>query len=130
MEPDSECLTWVGRIHKNEPIMKTTQTKRVWVSVSRYTWALFRSELSKYDRLRNVCGNRACINPYHHENTSEVCRKGHKRTSETFYLKRVLRLDSMGEPIVYIEQSCRLCSRMEGLERYYAGKNKVREESK
>jgi hypothetical protein len=125
MEPDSECLTWVGVMsNKNAPVMKTAQTKRRWVAVCRYTWVMFRSELTKYDKLRNVCGNRACINPYHYENISEVCPNGHKRTPETFFLKGKLRLDSTGELVISVLQNCRLCSRMDSQNRYYAKKNK------
>jgi hypothetical protein len=126
MEPDSECLTWVGRLRlkegssKHTPVMKTTQTKRTWLSVPRYTWGLFRPELSKHDRLRNACGNRACINPYHYENISEVCPEGHKRTPETFYLKKRRRLDPDGQTLVYLEQNCRPCNRLESLERHRA----------
>lgn len=121
IEPDSECLTWIGSLKlkgsKLTPIMKTTQTKRVWVSVPRYTWGLFRPELSKHDKLRNACGNRACINPYHYENISEICPHGHKRTPETFYVKKSTRLGSNGESVVYLEQRCRSCSRLEKLKR-------------
>jgi len=124
IEPDSECLTWIGSLKlkgsKLTPIMKTTQTKRIWVSVPRYTWGLFRPELSKHDKLRNACGNRACINPYHYENISEICPHGHKRTPENFYVKQTKRPGPNGESVAYIEQRCRTCSRVEGLKRSLA----------
>lgn len=125
MEPDSECLFWVGPFNnKNTPVMKTAQTNRRWVAVSRYTWQLVRSKLTKYDKLRNVCGNRACVNPYHYESMSEICSKGHKRTPETFFIKGKPRIDFTGESVISVLQNCRLCSRMESRERYYAKKNK------
>ena len=128
VEPDSECLTWTGRLNTKkgrsdvQPVMKTVYTKGSWHSVARYTWELFRSELPKTDRLRNVCGNPACINPYHYENISKICPNGHKRTPENLVLIEQLWVDASGEPQVGLAKHCRVCSRLDTAKRYKAKK--------
>jgi hypothetical protein len=128
MEIDSECLTWTGRFqnHKGSsrllPVMKTIYTKGAWHSVTRYAWELVRSELSRQDRLRNTCGNLACINPYHYENMSKVCPNGHKRTPENLLLIEQLWVDAKGEPQVGLTKHCRPCKRIDVSKRYWAKK--------
>jgi len=128
VEIDSECLTWTGRLSVKKgrtdylPVMKTIYTNGSWHSVPRYTWELVRSELSRQDRLRNACGNLACINPYHYENISAVCPNGHKRTPENLRLVEQLWVDSKGEPQVGVTKHCRHCARIVTAKLYRANK--------
>lgn len=111
-ELDSECITWTGRLSIKKgrddffPIMKT---KKTWLSVPRYTWKLVRGNLSKYDKLRNTCGNKCCINPYHYDNKTLFCPKGHPRNEKNVYPSRQVWINASGEEIQSLAVSCRSC---------------------
>jgi hypothetical protein len=124
LDTGNDCLNWTGRLNIKKgrsdysPIMKNVYTNWAWLSVPRYTWDLVRPKLSRSDRLRNKCGNLACINPYHYENISEVCPNGHKRTPENLYLAEQLWVDVSGEPQVGLAKHCRVCKRLDMASRY------------
>lgn len=111
-EPDSECITWTGRLSVKRgrddffPIMRT---KKTWLSVPRYTWTLVRGNLSKYDKLRNTCGNKCCINPYHYDNKTLFCPKGHPRNEKNVYPSRQIWINASGEEIQSLAVHCRSC---------------------
>ncbi len=118
-EPDSECITWTGRLSVKKgrsdysPVMKTTATKGSWWSVPRYTWSLVKGDLNKYDKLRNACGNLACINPYHYERKSEICPNGHPRSETVDYPSRQLWTTAIGEERESLAIHCRVCKRLD-----------------
>jgi hypothetical protein len=128
MEPDNECLTWIGTLRAKKgssnyvPTMNNVLPKSKSRSAVRYTWELFRSKLSRHDLLRNVCGNRACINPYHYNNVSEACPRGHKRTPDNVLMVKLSGVDSEGNPKAWVAKGCRVCKRLERNRRYHAGK--------
>jgi hypothetical protein len=118
-EPDSECITWTGRVCVKKgrsdyyPVMKTVYTKKSWWSVPRYTWSLMKGNLHKDDRLRNNCGNFACINPYHYEKKSAVCPNGHPRGETTNYPTRQTWTNALGEEKEILVVHCRVCKRID-----------------
>jgi hypothetical protein len=126
-EPDSECITWTGRLAVKKqrpdyyPVMKNVYTKGAWLSVPRYTWSLIKGELKKHDKLRNACGNFACINPYHYEKKSEFCPKGHPRNEVVNYPIIQTWTKANGEELEILVIHCRICKREE-LKNYRSAK--------
>lgn len=125
-EPNSECITWTGRVCVKKgrsdfyPVMKFVPLKN-WVSVPRYTWSLVKGELSKYDKLRNNCGNHYCVNPYHYDKKSEVCPNGHPMGEKNSYPFRQEWTKANGEVVESLAIACRAC-RLEGVNRRTAMK--------
>jgi hypothetical protein len=69
--------------------------------------------LHKDDRLRNNCGNLACINPYHYEKKSAVCPSGHPRGETTNYPTRQTWTNALGEEKEILVVHCRVCKRID-----------------
>lgn len=113
VEPDSECLTWTGMISaKGTPVTRVQPTKEKShpaKSAPKYTWELVHGELEQGGRLRNICGNKLCVNPYHYEPYSKRCVNGHELTPDTTKTWTAHTTNAKGEKGTYRHSACRVC---------------------
>ena len=77
--PD-ECWLWLGSIS-----VKTGYGKKQWFGRSegahRWVWTIFRGPVPEGMVINHLCRNRACVNPYHMEVTSQAENVRHGRTA-------------------------------------------------
>lgn len=117
IDPESECLLWLGRMSAKEgrsdsqAVMKVkSKNNWTWLSVARYTWELVRTPLEPTTRLRKVCENPLCVLPDHFVEMTKFCPAGHRRTEKTIYVATARWTNAKGEPKTSPALHCRICS--------------------
>jgi hypothetical protein len=114
IDPESECLLWLGRMSvKKDRADKPAvmKVKGSWLSVARYTWQLIRPDLDPTSRLRKMCDTPRCVLPSHYVEISKFCPAGHKRTEKnTYVIPNLTWTNSKGEILPTKAVSCRICS--------------------
>lgn len=114
IDPESECLLWLGRMSvkkdraDKQAVMKV---KESWYSVARYTWQLIRPQLDPASRLRKMCENPLCVLPDHFVEITKFCPAGHKRTEKnTYVISGMTWTNVKGEVLPTKAVQCRICA--------------------
>jgi hypothetical protein len=119
IDPESDCLLWLGRMAQptgrtdTRAVMRAKSSKSIdtWLSVARYTWQLIRPQLDPTSRLRKMCDTPRCVLPSHYVEISKFCPAGHRRTEKTIYLElNRTWTNSKGEIKPTKAVQCKICS--------------------